>query len=225
MPNPLDLDQMMTALDKINDASSVAQKYGPFYFALVLLLFVPLVASPFIKRFAASAGDAKTRIILIENYSLYLKLCLFVGVFCTLASVAWWLFEGYRQDDLMLRSLNALRAEVAEMKSRETAMRYTTIGYIENTTDLRNEFINTLGRPSVVFSRQGWPGNTWLFAVISDQPIQPSEPVPIILEYTVPSTNERIFWHLDFPIKASATPIAYKFTVDQDGAHIQANHQ
>jgi hypothetical protein len=99
-------------------------------------------------------------------------------------------------------------------------MNYTTIGYIENATDLKNQFINTLGRPSVVFSREGGKNDVWIFAVISDKPIETAQPIPIILTYNVPGTEKTIFWNLDLPIEASQSPISYRFTIDDSGAHI-----
>lgn len=224
-PSALDPDKILNVLSKLGDASSAAQKYGPFYFALFLLLIIPFASAPLLKKSVEKEKDTRIRQALLEHYSLYFRICLLIGALCTVVSVAWWLYANYRQEDAIAASLAALKSEVDQMRSKEKEMRYTTIGYIENTTDLKNEFVNTLGRPSIVFSREGGRTNTWMFAVISDQPILPAQPISIILAYTVPTSGEHIYWHIDFPIKASATPLAYRFTVDQDGAHIQLHSQ
>ena len=215
----MDAEKLADLISKLNDASKSAEQFGPFYFALFLLLFVPLIAATFIKRSADKAVDPKTRQIILSNYSEYFRICMYIGAFCTLSGVGWWFYQSYRQAALIDSSIISLTSQVNELKIRELSMRYTTIGYIENATPLKNEFLNTLGRPSVVFSREGAPGNTWIFAVISDQPIEELKPISVILEY-VSSDGDRVFWNLDLPIHASPTPIAYRLTIDQDGAHI-----
>jgi hypothetical protein len=161
------------------------------------------------------------RATILKNYDIYFRACLGIGALCAVSGVGWWFYQNYRFDSNIDSTLAKLRSEVSDLRSRAADMRYTAVGYIQNETDLKNEFLNTLGRPSVVFSREGGPDNTWIFSVISDQPILASQPIPIILAYTVPTTGEKIFWHLNLPLQSSASPLAYRFTVDQGGAHIQ----
>jgi hypothetical protein len=217
----MSLDQLIEALGKLNDASSAAQKYGPFYFALFLLLFVPFIASSIIKRSAENANDEQTKSAILAHYNWYFNVCLTIGALCTVAGVVWWFYDNYRQSALIDQSLAALKAELSDLKAKEADMQYTTVGYIENTTGMSNQFINTLGHPSIVFSPQGGPENRWVFAVMSDQPIQPARPLQIELAYTDPASGKQTFWPLGLPVQASSTPIAYRFTIDQDGAHIE----
>ncbi len=90
------LEQLTDAVDKLSSASSAAQKYGPFYFALFLLLFVPFIAGTIIKRSANRTDDSRTREIILRSYDSYFRTCLYIGAFCTVSGVIWWFYQNYR---------------------------------------------------------------------------------------------------------------------------------
>jgi hypothetical protein len=210
----------MEALTELSNASSSAQKYGPFFFALFLLLLTPAAVSFLMGRAVRDVGDDSIKSLVITTYLNYFRICVYVGSGCTATGVGWWLFENYRQYDALNKTLASLKWELETMKRISETMRYTAVGYIQQTGNMAdNDFVNTLGRETIVYSHPV-NGKTWIFAVISDHPIDPKEPVPVIMTITVPATKERVTWNLELPIQASPKPLHYNLVIDDGGARI-----
>jgi hypothetical protein len=67
----MNITEISDALAKLSDASSSAQQYGPFYFATLVLILVPLIFYFLVKKMEAKSGDADVKKAILSRYMNY----------------------------------------------------------------------------------------------------------------------------------------------------------
>jgi hypothetical protein len=163
-----ELNAIVGALAKLEQPASFAQKYGPFFFAVLLL-----VLAPFLCRllFAKSFGQKKQRASDPEyqDFRFYFRSTIVAGLICTALGVLWFFYENYNQ----VTQTNVL---VAELKKKVTDLegelkgRYNTVAGLISAglepEDQLHAFLDP--QRSTVVARAPESKNSWFFIIISD---------------------------------------------------------
>ena len=78
-----ELTALMKALEQLNDSASFAAKYGPFFFAVALLIVTPFVALALFKKYIG--GGAQNRKA-YEDFRFYFRGTVMAGLACVRSS-------------------------------------------------------------------------------------------------------------------------------------------
>jgi hypothetical protein len=160
---------IIDALGKLGDGASFAQKFGPYYFALLLL-----AVGPFICRAALygslNAKDASSRTRAYEDFRFYLRSVVKLGAFCVVAGVGWFLFDNYRQGSQTVQVLAELKARVEKLDGTLKNMNYVVAGVISSGLKPKDELYMTManGDVSIVFAKLPQSTSQWYFVVMSN---------------------------------------------------------
>jgi hypothetical protein len=188
------LDLIINAVNKLDQSAGSAQKYGPFFFALLLLILGPLLCR---MVFSKSLGDGKhsAKDPEYQDFRFYFRSTIVVGLLCVMAGVGWFFFENFRQveqtkgliGELKSKVLSLEQEEKAKLAALEDEMKkkvgdledelkgkyYTFAGLISSGIEPNDEFFHTTvgSQLSIIFTRVPQSRNIWFFAVISENQV------------------------------------------------------
>ncbi len=163
-----ELSSIIEILGKLGEGAGFAQKFGPYYFALLLL-----AAGPFICRAALNsslnAKDAKERNKAYDDFRFYLRSVVKLGAFCVVVGVGWFLFDNYRESGKTVATLNVLKARVEKLDGTLKNMNYVAAGVISSGLKPKDELYVTMGSSdiSIVFAKLPQSTSQWYFVVTS----------------------------------------------------------
>jgi hypothetical protein len=166
-----DLTPLVKALEELNNSAGFALKYGPFFFAIALLVLTPFVALVVFKRFIGDTSAEHMHQHAYDDFRFYFRLTVVGGLLCVGAGVGWWLYENYRQVGQTQQLVAELTKQVGELQSAISDKKYAVVGVIMDGVKEYDEFIPTLsGQQTVVFTRMPETNNLF-FVVLSDDQI------------------------------------------------------
>jgi hypothetical protein len=221
-----ELSTLVNALNQMEQSASFAEKYGPYFFAVALLVIAPFICRTV---FAGSLGgkDPVLRKRASEDFRFYFRSTVMVGIVCVLAGVGWWLYENYREDARTVATVAELKAKLEKFEALTKSMNFAAYGIVSDGIKAQDIFYANLINPqiSVVFAKL--PANilnseaSWFFVVLSNQEL------PSALDISVGWSQ-----HGDGPEPASILNMPmrlllakkyglYKFSLGQDAATIQ----
>jgi hypothetical protein len=164
-----ELTAAINTLNQLEQSASFAQKYGPYYFAVALLIVAPFVCRAIFSSAFNSTNEA-ARAAAYADFRLYLRTVLLLGSLCIVAGVGWWLFENYRENNRTLAAVEELKTKLAKVDSTVHNMTYAIAGVILdglNPQDVLNLTIQNSDM-SVVFAKLPQSA-AWYFVVMSDK--------------------------------------------------------
>lgn len=141
---------VLRSADSIEPLTVLAYQYGPFLFALLYMLLIPIIASKmYISLLKEHITDKGTGKRAFDNYNFYFRLSAWCGVILVLCTVVWWL---YLQSQLLQRD-------------------YVYQGTIVN-ADEEDYFHRIAADQRVYFDRQVIDHHVeWKFAIVTDKPL------------------------------------------------------
>ena len=162
-------------LRQIADTASFAQKYGPYYFAVALLLLAPVIYRAVFKSAFDPTADLELRRETYQDFRFYLRTTLLLGSLFAIAASGWWFYEGYRESARMSQAIIDLKKELAARLQESKQMNYTVSGLISDGIRPADEFHISLinDKLSIVFARIPTERPTWFFVLMSDQQLPP----------------------------------------------------
>jgi hypothetical protein len=166
-----ELTTLINALDKLNDSASFAAKYGPFFFAVALLIVTPFGALAMFKKFLGERSGSRSYQSAYEDFRFYFRGTVVAGLACLTVGVAWWLFDSYREGERTKQLVADLGRQVSGLQTAIAEKKYAVVGVIVDGIKESDEFIPTfVDQQTIVFSRVP-PTNNLFFVVLSDEAI------------------------------------------------------
>jgi hypothetical protein len=163
------------ALEKINNSASFAHKYGPFFFAVTLLLVAPIIALAIFKRSVDKSVSDRNYESAYKDFRFFFRTSLLVGFVCVAVAVGWWIYQNYREVDQTKTLVADLTRQVRALKEAIAEKKYAVIGLIVDGVREHDEFTPTFSdhKRTIFFSRLPQT-NDLLFLVLSDEDIPPT---------------------------------------------------
>jgi len=166
-----DLTPLLKALEELNTSAGFAQRYGPFFFAIALLVLTPFVALVIFKRFIGDTSAGQMHQRAYDDFRFYFRLTVVGGLVCVGVGVAWWVYENFRQVGQTQQLVAGLTKQVGELQSAISDKKYAVVGVIMDGVKENDEFTHSLGgQRTIVFSRMP-ETNSLFFVVLSDDQI------------------------------------------------------
>jgi hypothetical protein len=166
-----ELTTLINALDKLNDSASFAAKYGPFFFAVALLVITPFVALAAFKKFLGPRSAGRQYQNAYEDFRFYFRGTIIAGLACVAVGVAWWVFDNYREGQRTQQLVADLARKIAGLQTAIAEKKYAVVGVIIDGIKESDEFVPTFAdQQTIVFSRVP-PTNNLFFVVLSDDAI------------------------------------------------------
>lgn len=163
-----DLTNIASSLDKLASSASFAAKYGPFFFAVALLVVTPFVALAIFKKFLNPSSAARKSQPAYEDFRFYFRGTVTAGLLCVAVGVGWWVFDNYSHGEDTRNNLTELQQRLVELQNMLAEMQYTRVGVIVNGADPTDEILPYDSRGmSIYFGRIPSTGNLF-FAVLSN---------------------------------------------------------
>jgi hypothetical protein len=164
-----ELSSILDALTKLGDSASFAQKFGPYYFALLLLAIGPFICRAALAS-SLAAKEANVRTRAYEDFRFYLRSVVKLGAFCVIAGVGWFLFDNYRESGKTVATLAELKAKVEKLDGTLKNMNYVAAGVIASGLKPKDELYVTMGNSdiSIVFAKLPQSTSQWYFVVTSN---------------------------------------------------------
>ena len=168
-----ELGGLLKALNDLEQSASFAQKYGPYFFAVALLVVTPFIAQAVFNRSIQNASDPKLKAKAYDDFRFYFRSTLTVGIFCVIAGVGWWLYDSYREGARTLTAVTDLQEKLKKFQVTMKNMNFTAYGIIgpglkAHDVFFQTQFNNDL---SIVFAKLPSPlpnsEASWLFVVLS----------------------------------------------------------
>lgn len=222
-----ELSAIIKALNNLEQSASFAQKYGPYFFAVALLIITPFVArAVFNKSIQGADEDLKEKAY--ADFRFYFRSTLMVGILCVFAGVGWWLYDSYREGARTLATVTELKDELQKFQGTMKEMNFATYGVIGPGLKAHDVFYQTQFNDelSIVFAKLPSPlpqsEASWLFVVLSNKEL--TSPLNFSVGWS-PSVATG-----DTPGALTLMPIhltvakrydVYKFSIGSDGASIQ----
>jgi hypothetical protein len=103
-----ELSAILKALNNLEQSASFAQKYGPYFFAVALLIITPFVARAVFNKSIQDA-DEELKEKAYADFRFYFRSTMMVGILCVFAGVGRWLFDSYREGDRTLATVTELK--------------------------------------------------------------------------------------------------------------------
>lgn len=175
-----EIGKLIQALNNLEQSSSFAQKYGPYFFAVALLTVTPFVARAVLGRSMAKRSDPKTRNQAYEDFRFYFRSTVVVGIACVVVGVAWWVYSSYREDARTVHTVAELKSQLEKLEATMKAMNFTAFGVIGPGVKAHDVFYQTQfsDQLSIVFAKLPSPLSqseaSWLFVVLSDKELPPT---------------------------------------------------
>lgn len=167
-----EISTFIKALNDIGQSASFAQKYGPFFFAVALLVITPFVARAVFEK-SIQRTDKNMRQRAYEDFRFYFRATVAVGILCVFAGVGWWLYDSYREGARTLAALSELREKLSKDQGTIKNMNFTAYGIIGPGLKAHDAFFQTqfTEELSIVFAKLPSPlpnsEASWLFVVLS----------------------------------------------------------
>ena len=173
-----DLTPLIKALSDLEQSANFAQKYGPYFFALVLLVVAPFVCRAVFSNSIDKAPDLDVRAKAYDDFRYYFRHTVQLGIFCVLAGVGWWLFDSYKEDTRTGASISELKARLADMDSMRKNMSYAAYGMISTGLKPKDMLFSSVNPTAqIVFTKVPVtdPNSdaTWFFVLLSDKALPP----------------------------------------------------
>ena len=166
-----ELTTLIDALDKLNDSASFAAKYGPFFFAVALLIGTPFVALAAFKKFLGPRAAGKQYQTAYEDFRFYFRGTVVAGLVCLAVGVGWWVFDSFRESQRTQELVADLAKQISGLQAAIAEKKYAVVGVIVDGIKESDEFIPSFAsQQTIVFSRVP-PTNNLFFVVLSDQAI------------------------------------------------------
>jgi hypothetical protein len=163
-----ELATLMKALEQLNDSASFAAKYGPFFFAVALLIVTPFVALALFKKYL---GGGRQNQNAYQDFRFYFRGTVVAGLVCVAVGVAWWLFDNYREGRRTQQVVADLAKQIPGLHAAIAEKKYAVVGVIVDGIKESDEFVPTFAsEQTIVFSRVP-PTNNLFFVVLSDDAI------------------------------------------------------
>lgn len=137
------LDDLIKALDAMHRASGFAHQYGPYFFAVTLLLLVPFVALAVFKYASQKTPDGELRAHAYEDFRLYFRCTIFAGFACVFVGVAVWVYENFRQVQQLRPTIENLSEQVKTLNAALGEKKYIVVGLIADGINESDEFAVT----------------------------------------------------------------------------------
>jgi hypothetical protein len=159
-------------LNDIGQSASFAQKYGPFFFAVALLVITPFIARAVFEK-SIQRTDKRLRLKAYEDFRFYFRATVTVGIFCVFAGVGWWFYDSYREGARTLAAVAELQEKLNKNQGTIKNMNFTSYGIIGPGLKAHDVFIQTqfTEELSIVFAKLPTPlpnsEASWLFVVLS----------------------------------------------------------
>jgi hypothetical protein len=163
-----ELKAVTDALLKVGQSAPFAQQYGPYYFALALL-----VVGPFICRvvFWKSLQGGAANNPAYQDFRFYFRSTVIAGLMCVAGGVGWFFYDNYYRMSQTVALMAELRLKVTALEG-DLKNRYNTVAGIISTglaptDELHVTMIDS--QRCIVFARVHQSSNLWIFAVISEK--------------------------------------------------------
>ena len=221
-----ELGAIVNALNQAGQSASFAEKYGPYFFAIALLVITPFICKiVFASALTSKNPDVRKRAM--EDFRFYFRRTSTAGLFCVVAGVGWWMFESYRESSRTQAYVVELKGKVEKFDTLTKSMNFAAYGVISAGIKAEDNFYATLIDPrmSIVFAKL--PANivnseaSWFFVVLSNQELPPA------LEFNVGWSQRArdgdIGAILNMPMKLMLAKKygLYKFSLEQDAANVR----
>ncbi len=135
----IDLIKLKELIDQPEHATITAEKYGPFFFALVFMCVIPTGLVFLYRYLFSSTSNSEIKKGLYTDFRIYFHVAVACGVICTVLSTAWWIYASYRYNEQSREAFEGLRSNIAaqetainNMKKEDALQSYTAIGSIED---------------------------------------------------------------------------------------------
>jgi hypothetical protein len=167
-----EISAFVKALNDIGQSAGFAQKYGPFFFAVALLVITPFVARAVLEK-SIQRTDKAMRQKAYEDFRFYFRATVMVGIFCVFAGVGWWLYDSYREGARTLAAVEELKERLSKNQGTIKNMNFTHYGIIGPGLKAHDVFFQTqfTEELSIVFAKLPSPlpnsEASWLFVVLS----------------------------------------------------------
>jgi hypothetical protein len=170
-----EISALVDALDKINNSASFAYKYGPFFFAVTLLVVAPFIALAIFTRSAGKSGNGRNYQQAYDDFRFFLRSSVLVGFVCVAVAVGWWIYQSYHEVGQTKTLVADLTRQVRALKEAIAEKKYAVIGLIVDGVREHDEFTPTFSdqKRTIFFSRLPQT-NDLLFLVLSDEDIPPT---------------------------------------------------
>lgn len=220
-----EISAFVKALNDIGQSASFAQKYGPFFFAVALLVITPFIARAVFQK-SIQRTDKSMRQKAYEDFRFYFRATVMVGIVCVFAGVGWWLFDSYREGARTLAAVADLQKKLSDNQGTIKNMNFTTYGIIGPGLKAHDVFFQTqfTEELSIVFAKLPSPlpnsEASWLFLVLSAKEL--ASPLNFSVGW-LPSTGAA---DTDFSSQVRMMPISlmaakktnvYRFSIDGQG--------
>ena len=174
----MDSIKLKELIDQLEHATITAEKYGPFFFALVFMCVIPTGLVFLYRYLFSSTSNSEIKKGLYTDFRIYFHVAVACGVICTVLSTAWWIYASYRYNEQSREAFEGLRSNIAaqetainNMKKEDALQSYTAIGRIEDNPDPDLQFDNVLFEPQIYFTKSPYGRNSWIFLIISKTPL------------------------------------------------------
>jgi hypothetical protein len=167
-----DVGVFIKALNDIGQSAGFAQKYGPFFFAVALLVVTPFVARAVFQK-SIQRADKNMRQRAYEDFRFYFRATVAVGIICVFAGVGWWLYDSYREGSRISAAVAELKEKLTQNQSAIKNMNFTHFGIIGPGLKAHDVFFQTqfTDELSIVFAKLPSPlpnsEASWLFVILS----------------------------------------------------------
>lgn len=167
-----EISAFVKALNDIGQSASFAQKYGPFFFAVALLVITPFIARAVFQK-SIQRADKNMRQRAYEDFRFYFRATVMVGIVCVFTGVGWWLYDSYREGARTLAAVADLQKKLSDNQGTIKNMNFTTYGIIGPGLKAHDVFFQTqfTEELSIVFAKLPSPlpnsEASWLFLVLS----------------------------------------------------------
>lgn len=220
-----EISAFVKAINDIGQSASFAQKYGPFFFAVALLVITPFIARAVFQK-SIQRTDKAMRQRAYEDFRFYFRATVMVGIVCVFAGVGWWLYDSYREGARTLAAVADLQKKLSDNQGTIKNMNFTTYGIIGPGLKAHDVFFQTqfTEELSIVFAKLPSPlpnsEASWLFLVLSAKEL--ASPLNFSVGW-LPSTGTA---DADFSSQVRMMPISltaakktnvYKFSLDGQG--------
>ncbi len=176
-----ELNVILNAINSLQQSTSIAEKYGPYFFALALLIVAPFLCRAVFAKEIDRARDADVRRKAYADFRLYFRSTLAAGLFFSLAAVGWWLYENLREEARTSQALAELKIQLAAINQTMEKMHFAASGVISEGLSPEDVFITTFTTTSdisIVFAKlptaMFQSEASWYFVVMSNKELPPS---------------------------------------------------
>jgi hypothetical protein len=218
-----DLDSLIKLIDEINKTAGFAYKYGPFYFAVALLILIPFVAIAVFKQASSHMREGRPRQNAYDDFRFYFRSTVAVGLACVVVGVGWWVFENFRQVQRVQETVVELGKQLRQLKAAVSEKKYAVVGVVMDGIRDHDEFVPTLNTEhTIVFSRVP-PTNSLFFVVLSNEQI-PNNLELIVSWRQFDETNRTSTRVVSLPIQVTVvrnTIGRYRFRFDKQIGMLQ----